>query len=257
MSASSQKWVCQQLMGPLQHELRWYCDPQSQRVWFNYRDEENCRCTLLPHWLQSLDASCRGAVQQIVAQVSGDHQSKCCHFCHDDDRWFRMDLSYAYQPQINQELLCGELICLTQNADTSDQLFLKNELGLLNCPTFRSFLIQALQSNAHNGEPLVLMALHLEDKTQVSREQLAGQLRHQLRRSDLIGLFRQQEVLVLLNGVNEQGAIRIAEKLTTVARQMLVATDGIGLTIGWALYPQDGDNVDTLIERRFSRWISS
>lgn len=254
MSTSIGEWACQQMMAPSTDDLRWYYDPVSQRVWFNYRDGDGCRCLNYAAWLKSLDMSCRLAVTQTVEQVLEDKLIRCCHLSHDDDCWYRMQVVAQTVEPFEQVVISGTLICLSRQSGTGDQLYLQSDSRVLSCPTFRSFLIQALQSNAHHSESLVLMAVYIRDmKGAERRNEVASVLCRDLRRTDLVGLFRQQELLVLLNGVSDQGASRIAEKLSvSLTDESLPAT-----TIGWAVFPQDGENVDTLIERRYKRQIQS
>ncbi|MFM2477827.1 GGDEF domain-containing protein [Celerinatantimonas sp. MCCC 1A17872] len=254
MSTSIGEWACQQMMAPTTDDLRWYYEPLSQRVWFNYRDGDGCRCLTYAAWLKSLDMSCRSAVAQTVEQVHDDKLTRCCHFSHDDDCWYRMQVEEQVVEPFEQVLISGTLTCLSRQSGIGDQLYLQSDSGLLSCPMFRSFLIQALQSNAHNGESLVLMAVYIRDmKSGERRDEVATVLRRDLRRTDLIGLFRQQELLVLLNGVSGEGANRIADKLSaSLSHESLPAT-----TIGWAVFPQDGENVDTLIERRYQSQLQN
>ncbi|CAG9297790.1 GGDEF domain-containing protein [Celerinatantimonas diazotrophica] len=252
MSTSIGEWACQQMMTPTTDDLRWYYDPVSQRVWFNYRDGDGCRCLNYSAWLNSLDMSCRLAVNQTVEQVLADKMTRNCHLSHDDDCWYRMQVSEQTVEPFDQALISGVLTCLSRQSGVGDQLYLQSDSGVLSCPMFRSFLIQALQSNTHHGEPLVLMAVYIRDiKGADRRDEVARKLRKDMRRTDLVGFFRQQELLVLLNGVSAQGASCIAEKLSASL------TDGIlpATTIGWAVFPQDGENVDTLIERRYLRQL--
>jgi diguanylate cyclase (GGDEF)-like protein len=81
----------------------------------------------------------------------------------------------------------------------------------------------------------------------------AERLRGSVRESDTVGRLGGDEFVVLLEGVNgEEDAARVAQTLIERFRDPVVAGDvavELGLSIGIALFPRDGDDVKSLLER--------
>lgn len=248
MVTSAIDWINQQLANYQADEFGWYLDKQTGYVWFNYRLGESTSYASYRDWFNSLDISCRSAVAQTIEQVQDDRQARYCQFSHNDDCWFRMRVNMVDDAP-GDGVLHGDVVCLNRPSDNSDQLLMQSGNGLLSCPMFRSFFIQAVQNNTIHEEPMVLMSLYVDDQSESDRlETVAQVLRDTLRRRDLVGYFRQQELLVLLNGVTAGNAQIVANKIL----EHLSADEVLdGVTLGWANFPSDGDNVDTLLEQRY------
>lgn len=251
-------WNDLQLAGQLPTGPLWLLDRQSKRVCFNYRSEPLAwQQQSLSDWLYSLDASCRLAVRDTIERVSLGHEhSLRCYFCHDDECWYR--LNFAELEHNGMLLLYGYVSSMRGDATVPDMLHAKTEIGALSCPDFRTLLIQALRSNALNGEPLTLLSLRIDPASPFSREQLAEVLSQKMRRSDQLGLFRQHELLILLNGaISKEHISQIAQKVAQSSMELAQNDGERWLKIGWVYYPSQGENVDTLLERRYSQRFES
>ncbi|MFM2483090.1 hypothetical protein [Celerinatantimonas sp. YJH-8] len=246
-------WNDLQLAGQLPGGPLWLLELQTSQVWFNYRDESGVfHQTSLTDWLYSLDASCRLAVRDTIQRIQVGHQpSLRCHFSHDDECWYRMNLcEMEFQGQL---LLYGSITSLSLSATVRENFLPQTDTGALSCPNFRTLLIQALRANAVNGEPLTLMSMGIDPAAKISREMLASSLQKKMRRSDLMGMFRDQELLILLHGASPEVVPQIAEKLRSYAKDLATIPVENWLDIGWVYYPLQGDNVDTLLEKRYTQ----
>lgn len=80
--------------------------------------------------------------------------------------------------------------------------------------------------------------------------ELSRRLRDVLREDDIISRLGGDEFILLLSGVDELGAERVAEKLLhTVNQSYLIGQYDLNVSasIGIAVYPEDGDNLETLL----------
>lgn len=249
--SSPGEWIDKQLTGQLQNASLWYWDAQSDDVWYNFADDAGSyhRCSF-SKWLGTLDVSCRLAVRETVERVYREHIPQFCHFGH-EDYWYRMRVNLHDVEGLL--LVGGEVKPFSQHANAREEILPLSESGLLSCPMFRTLLIQAVRTNANHGEPLVLMTICLKNSIDVTRDDLAQHLQLQLRRTDLMGLFRENELLVLLNNTADEAAARIAEKLFKCASSLSDEPVSNWLKIGWVYYPQQGENVDTLLKKRFTQ----
>ncbi|MEW6446353.1 MAG: putative bifunctional diguanylate cyclase/phosphodiesterase [Pseudomonadota bacterium] len=81
---------------------------------------------------------------------------------------------------------------------------------------------------------------------------VAQRLRETLRESDVIARFGGDEFVILVTGLeHETDVVGIAEKLVEIIRKPCLDLDGhdvqVGPSIGVALFPRDGQDLDTLI----------
>jgi diguanylate cyclase (GGDEF)-like protein len=83
-------------------------------------------------------------------------------------------------------------------------------------------------------------------------KQVGLRLRDLLREADTVARFAGDEFGILLWGANQEGAVRIAQKILKALEEPF-AVEGLPLAVeaslGIALYPDHGDNADSLIQR--------
>jgi diguanylate cyclase (GGDEF)-like protein len=84
-------------------------------------------------------------------------------------------------------------------------------------------------------------------------QDVAARLREALRASDTVARLGGDEFVALLPGINSpQDAELAAEKILQVLRDSFRAADlarGLSVSIGIALYPDDGDDASRLLQR--------
>lgn len=81
-------------------------------------------------------------------------------------------------------------------------------------------------------------------------QRTATRIRHALRDSDTVARLGGDEFAVLLPGTDEQGARVVAAKLVDALTEPIAVSNvtlQIGTSIGIALYPEHGENTDTLL----------
>src|SRR5207302_1337555 len=82
-------------------------------------------------------------------------------------------------------------------------------------------------------------------------QQVAERLRRTVRQADTVARLGGDEFSIVLPGTGAAGAIRTAEKLTDALRRPVVvgkAVVSVGLSIGIAVYPDQGGTTETLIQ---------
>ena len=80
--------------------------------------------------------------------------------------------------------------------------------------------------------------------------ELGQRLQAQVRGHDLLARWAGDEFVVVLDGIGQrEDAERVAHKLRQALQTPLAAAGGLGLglSVGIALYPQDGQDVQTLL----------
>jgi len=133
--------------------------------------------------------------------------------------------------------------------------------GLPNRLLLYDRLHQAVLSSKRTGRPFAVLAIDLDgfkavndslghDGGDVVLQQVAHRLVQSVRESDTVARQGGDEFTVLLSGTGIDTASDIARKLEVRLRHVLAFDGGVvpvGATIGVATYPQDGDDVHTLL----------
>ena len=91
--------------------------------------------------------------------------------------------------------------------------------------------------------------------------EVAQRLQHSLRKDDAVARFGGDEFVVYLDGVSDQDvALAICQKIIAVLEKPIEMVDGtrysVGASIGGALYPADGVDLETLLRVADSRMYS-
>ncbi|MBC3806498.1 EAL domain-containing protein [Undibacterium seohonense] len=119
----------------------------------------------------------------------------------------------------------------------------------------------AIKSARRKGSPLSLMFFDLDHFKNINDSlghstgdallvELSRRLRDVLREDDVVSRLGGDEFILLLSGVDETGAERVAEKLLHTVSQsyQLGQYDlNISTSIGIAVYPEDGEDLETLL----------
>lgn len=137
--------------------------------------------------------------------------------------------------------------------------------GLYNRRYFRDSAERELARARRQGQSLAFLALDLDEFKAVNDRfghaagdriliQLAKVLAGSVRESDLIARYGGEEIAVMLPDTGLEGAVRFGEKLRDrIAREAVVTLDsgkriGITASVGIAIFPCDGEDLDALLQ---------
>jgi diguanylate cyclase (GGDEF)-like protein/PAS domain S-box-containing protein len=142
--------------------------------------------------------------------------------------------------------------------------FHDNLTGLPNRVLFDDYLNFALTQAKHSNTGLCLLNIMIDDLKLVNEsyghavgdiclKTLASRLKHQVRRGDTLARIDGSEFLLLLPNIREESVLApLAEKIHEGMTQPVVV-DGksiaLRVSVGTALYPRDGEEVDTLLRQ--------
>jgi diguanylate cyclase (GGDEF)-like protein len=136
--------------------------------------------------------------------------------------------------------------------------------GLHNRIAFAELLDHALATARRNGRAVGLLFIDLDRFKQVNDthghavgdrvlQQTADRLKASVRESDTVGRLGGDEFVVLLEGIDDEAdAAHVAQTLIERFREPVRAGEievDLGLSIGVSLFPRDGDDVKSLLER--------
>jgi diguanylate cyclase (GGDEF)-like protein len=136
--------------------------------------------------------------------------------------------------------------------------------GLPNRPLFKDRLTLALTHAKRDQQRLAVMLLDLDHFKDVNDalghtvgdellQVISARLRMALRQGDTVARIGGDEFLLLLPGiVRSEDAARIAEKILEAVHQPLEREGRrfrVTVSIGIAIYPEDGDDADTLMRK--------
>ncbi|GGB15507.1 GGDEF domain-containing protein [Agarivorans gilvus] len=206
----------------------------------------------LEQWLKMLDKRCRGAFQQALANSLRQQQALVCHYCHSEDEWLRLN---GVPMQIQQQsYLLASVLPLTMPVITDETQLRDPQTGLLSATLFRQLLIQAIRLSQRNYESFVVLSLRYRasDLSLVTAI-IAQVLQQQLRRSDSVGRWEDNELLALLYGTSANSVNLVVDKLRDELQAQLVGVGLEELQLGWTSYPRDGESVDSLLARRLEQ----
>ncbi|WP_439036005.1 diguanylate cyclase domain-containing protein [Agarivorans sp. Z349TD_8] len=200
-------------------------------------------------WLKRVDSRCRSAFQQALYASLSANTAFTCHYCHTEDEWLRIHgVPMAIQ---GKQVLLASVLPLTIPLINDEAKLRDPQSGLLSASLFRELLIQAMRLSHRNQEPFAILTLHyLSDDAALVCAIVAKVLQQQLRRSDSIAQFSDGELIALLYGASQTAAAAIAEKLSSQLQQQLQGVSLDSFQLGWAYYPEHGDNADTLLAHR-------
>ncbi len=138
-----------------------------------------------------------------------------------------------------------------------------NLTGLPNRTLLLDRLEQGIRSARRQNTPLALLLMDLDHFKEVNDalghqagdavlRDAAQRLREEVRESDTVARLGGDEFAILLPGADEAGAQLVARKVfTSLQRPFELGTDAleVGVSIGIALCPRHGEDVDTLLRR--------
>jgi diguanylate cyclase (GGDEF)-like protein len=135
--------------------------------------------------------------------------------------------------------------------------------GLPNRALLLDRLEQAIRTARRLSTPLALLVMDLDRFKEVNDHfghhsgdlllrEVAGRIKGDLRETDTVARLGGDEFAVILPGADQAGAGRVAQKIiTALQRSFEIEGDAheISVSIGIALSPQHGDDVETLLRR--------
>lgn len=203
----------------------------------------------LEQWLMMLDKRCRNAFQQALTSSIREQQALVCHYCHSKDEWLRLS---GVPMQIQQQsYLLASVLPLTMPIINDETQLRDPQTGVLSAALFRQLLIQAIRLSQRNYESFVVLSLRYSasDLSLVGAI-IARVLQEQLRRSDSVSQWENNELLALLYGSSVNSISSVVDKLRLELQTQLHNVGLDELELGWTSYPLDGENVDSLLSRR-------
>ena len=134
---------------------------------------------------------------------------------------------------------------------------------LPNRALFYDRVYQAIINAEHSNGPVAVLLMdlnnfkvindtlghHLGDKI---LKEISSRLRSGVKRYDTVARMGGDEYLVLLPGVNQQFAMEISQRLSSLVQKPFVIDEhhfDISMSVGVAMYPEHGDDPDVLIQR--------
>jgi diguanylate cyclase (GGDEF)-like protein len=175
-------------------------------------------------------------------------------------------LSYPIDPAV----LTQTVISRAERGRRVRELLHRDELtGLLNIATLLGELENAVDSCRRHGGPLAFVVFDLDRFHEVNDRwgtiagdqvllHVANVFRSNVRASDVIGRLGGDEFGMILRGGGSEGAAVLAQKLRSVlGRHPAPAPDGgqvaVNASVGWASYPEDGENAAALSHAAWKR----
>jgi diguanylate cyclase (GGDEF)-like protein/PAS domain S-box-containing protein len=244
-----------------------YASPSSERM-LGYALEEWVGGSIFAFVHPEDQPAIREVLFAALRQV-GTPQRGECRFQHRDGSW--RVLEGICTASRNER---GELGLVVNARDVSERVAQTEALrrqmlhdaltDLPNRTLFRERLQRAIVEAYEQKKPLALLLLDLNRFREINDtfghqwgdtllQQVSTRLRGVLRKSDPIARLGGDEFAVLLpNTGDEIGAQRVATRLVRVLEHGFVVEGralSIGASIGAALYPEHGDDADTLMRR--------
>jgi diguanylate cyclase (GGDEF)-like protein/PAS domain S-box-containing protein len=187
----------------------------------------------------------------------------------------RMDGStFPLELRPSEMSLAGQRVFIVSLRDISDRKAQTEALqyqalhdaltGLPNRTLLGDRLRQAIASAARDKRPLALLLLDLDRFKEVNDtmghpygdlilQQVASRIRELLREADTVARLGGDEFAILPSGATaKEGAVRTAQKVVKAFEKPFVIDDrafDIRSSIGIALYPEHGDDAETLMRR--------
>jgi diguanylate cyclase (GGDEF)-like protein/PAS domain S-box-containing protein len=244
-----------------------YVSPSSKRV-LGYTQEEWVGMTLFSYVHPEDECAVRAAFLGALKEIGGAQRGEF-RFLHQDGSWRVME---AITTGSHNE--GGELGIVMNARDISERVAQTAALryqalhdaltDLPNRTLFRESLQQAILHAQRYQKPLALLLLDLDRFRDINDtfghhwgdallQQVGGRLRGALRKSDPISRLGGDEFAVLLPNTGDvSGATRTAARIISILeRPFLVEghTLNVGASIGIALFPEHGEDADTLMRR--------
>lgn len=182
--------------------------------------------------------------------------------------WVRDTARAVFDEKGNQKYYDGSLEDITFQKKLDDKLsFLATQDILTGLPNRNFFQDQAkltISQARYNEDIVALLVVDMDHFSEINDRYghktgdrilqiVAGRIKSQLRKSDLVSRLGSDKFIALLNGLrNRRDVLAVAKKISLgFATPFVVQDKEIPLTasIGISLYPEHGDEVNTLIKR--------
>lgn len=227
----------------LRHEKGHYIECEARSRWIDSDDRSQGFVWVL------IDITERKNIQTSLARAKADIEQKF-EAC-------TLELSHA-----TQTLQTGIADCQRQQEHIHWMSHYDALTGLPN----RTYLVtqsqEALEDSRKNGSPLAIIFLDLDRFKHVNDslghkvgdallQQIAKRLRTVVRDKDTVVRLGGDEFVVLLPGANDEGAASVAKKLQQASLQPYQVGHhelSMAPSMGIALFPQDGEDIDTLTQ---------
>ncbi|UCH48245.1 MAG: GGDEF domain-containing protein [Betaproteobacteria bacterium] len=136
--------------------------------------------------------------------------------------------------------------------------------GVYNMRAFSAILRRTFQQSARHNHPLSIVMLDSDNLKAVNDthgheagnrllQHLIRKVSEELRRSDTIARYGGDEFTILLPETDRRGALETAERIRKSVETSQFDVRGINITttvsMGLASYPEDGGNVDILVDK--------
>jgi diguanylate cyclase (GGDEF)-like protein len=163
----------------------------------------------------------------------------------------QLRLLYGLASQVGLALAQGQLQRVRHQAAT-DVL-----TGLMNRRAIRDELVAAVARASRSGEPLAVLFGDLDGFKAVNDTRghdggddvlraVSAAVRRALRQGDVLGRYGGDELLVIAAATGVPEAYTLGTRIGDAVR-VAAASDGVDITIGIAVYPNDGDSPEALL----------
>jgi diguanylate cyclase (GGDEF)-like protein/PAS domain S-box-containing protein len=182
--------------------------------------------------------------------------------------WVRDTVRAVFDHEGNQQYYDGSVEDITFQKKLDDKLsFLATQDILTGLPNRNFFQDQAkltISQARYNEDLVAFLVVDLDRFTEVNEkyghktgdrllQMVAGRTKIQLRKSDLVARLGSDKFIALLNGIrNRRDALAVAKKISQGFTETFDVQElkiPLSASIGIALYPEHGDEVNTLIKR--------
>ena len=215
-----------------------------------------------------MDLECQTALQVLLAgESSGFVIETRLKLQHASPIWVNLSASPLLYAEAKESTYILIVENITERKRSTDKMIehMVHYDTLTRLPNrifFNGELRRAILSSSSQRSPLAILFLDLDNFKSINDsrghwvgdrllQNLAKRIQTCIRTDDLFSRFGGDEFILMLPGVNTEEACLVAQKILSQMDKPVQVDEHefyIGLSIGISFYPQDGENVETLVK---------